>query len=62
MEYTNSQMSRLIDEHIHNAKYRDVLKARYIDGMTFEKLAEKHGMSVRQIKTIVYKAREKLFI
>ncbi len=60
LDYTNSQMTALIDEHIHNVKYRTILKYRYIDGMTYEKIAETVDMSVQQIKTIVYKAQNKL--
>lgn len=59
-EYTNSQMAALIDEHIHNARDRDILKARYIDGLTFEKLAERFNLSTQRVKTIVYKSQEKL--
>lgn len=59
-EYTNSQMALLIDEHIHNAKYRDILKRRYLDGMTYEAIAECCDLSVQQTKTIVYKAQNKL--
>jgi hypothetical protein len=36
------------------ARNRKILKERLLDGITFEALAEKHEMSVRQIKTIVY--------
>ena len=61
IEYTNSQMSSLIDEHIHNEKHREILKRRLLDGIVFEKLAEEQEMSVRQIKTIVYKEQQKLF-
>ena len=59
-DYTNSQMCELIDEHIHNLKYRNILRLRYIDGLTYEKIAEEVNMSVQQVKTIVYKAQEKL--
>lgn len=59
-EYTNSQMRLLIEEHIHNAKYRDILLSRYIDGLTYERIAERFDMSAQQIKTIVYKAQAKL--
>lgn len=61
MEYTNSQMERLINEHIHNERYRNILKRRLIDGVCFEPLAEECNLSVRQVKTIVYKSQEKLF-
>ena len=60
IEYTNSQMNQLIDEHIHNARNRVILRLRYIDGMTYEKIAEKMDMSTQQIKTIVYRSQEKL--
>lgn len=60
IEYTNSQMNQLIDEYIHNARNRAILRLRYIDGMTYEKIAEKMDMSTQQIKTIVYRSQEKL--
>lgn len=53
-------MRLLIEEHIHNAKYRDILLSRYIDGLTYERIAERFDMSTQQIKTIVYKAQAKL--
>lgn len=59
-DYTNSQMNSLIDEHIHNVKYRAILKLRYLDGMTYDQIAEEMDMSVQQIKTIVYRAQNKL--
>ena len=59
--YTNSQISALIDEHIHSERDRRILKRRLIDGICYEPLAEEFDMSVRQIKTIVYKAQERLF-
>lgn len=61
---SRSEIEALIDEWIigKNA-YRDrlILKDRLLDGLTYEKIAEKHDMSVRHIKTIVYKTQEKLF-
>ena len=60
-EYTNSEMCRVIDEHIHSARDRDILKDRFINGLTFEQLSERHDYSVRQIKNIVYKSADKLF-
>lgn len=59
-EYTNSQMKMLIDEHIHNAKYREILKLRYLDGMTYDAIAEAQDMSFQQIRTIICKAQDKL--
>ena len=60
-EYTNSQIKDLIAEHIHSLRDRQILLDRLVDGLTFEALAEKHQMSDRQIKTIVYKNEVILF-
>lgn len=53
----DSQMSTLIDEHIHKEKYRTILKLRFLDGMTYERIAHVSDMSVQQVKTIVYKSQ-----
>ena len=34
MEYTNSQITALIDEHIHSARDRRILKLHYVDGLS----------------------------
>lgn len=59
-EYTNSQMSALIDEHIHNIRNRAMLKMRFLDGMTYEQIANELDISTQQVKTIIYKAQAKL--
>lgn len=56
-----SELERLIDEWIFNEKYRSILKRRLFDGVTYDRLAEEFDMSVRQIKSIVYKAEDRLF-
>ena len=57
---SNSEVCYLIDQWIRNERDRAILKDRLINGMTYERLAEKHDMSVRQTKNIVYKATERL--
>ena len=61
MDYTNSRIREIIAEHIHSERDRRILERRLIDGITFERLAEEFDMSVRQTKSIVYKAQEQLF-
>lgn len=53
MNYTNSQMRELIDEHIHSKRDREILKRRFIDGVHYEPLAEEYDMSRAQIVRIV---------
>ena len=57
---SNSEVCYLIDQWIRNERDRAILKDRLINGLSFERLAEKHDMSVRQTKNIVYKATERL--
>ena len=61
IEYTNTEIAAVIDEHIHHERNRAILKRRLIDGICFEPLAEEFDMSVRQIKSIVYKGQETVF-
>lgn len=61
IEYTNSQIRDVISEYIHNERDRRILERRLVDGLTYERLAEESDMSVRQIKSIVYRESAKLF-
>lgn len=56
MTYANSQIIRLIDEYIHSARDRAILKDRFVDGLTYSELEDKHHLSERQIKRIVKRA------
>ena len=59
-DISNSEIDYLIDQWIRNERDRAILKDRLINGITFERLAEKHDMSVRQIQNIVYKSIDRL--
>lgn len=61
LDYSNSQIAALIDEWIHSERDRLIMKRRLIDGVCFEPLAEEFGLSVVQVKRIVYKCEEKIF-
>lgn len=60
-DLSRSEISALIDEWILNERNRNILKRRFCDGICFEPLAEEFDLSVRQVKTIVYKSQETLF-
>lgn len=61
IEYKNSEIATLIDEHIHSERDRAILKRRYIDGICLESLGEEFGLSSRQVSNIIYK-HEKILI
>lgn len=61
IDYSNSEISKVIDEYIHNQRNRKLLKRRYIDGICIEPLSEEFGLSVRQVKNIIYKNENVIF-
>lgn len=60
-DYSNSMIIQLINEHIHSARDRAILRRRLVDGICFEPLAEEFDLSVSQVKRIVYKQEKRLF-
>lgn len=61
IDYTNSQISNLIDEYIHSERDRAILKRRLIDGICYEPLAEEFDLSVKQMRNIIRKSEDILF-
>lgn len=55
-----SKLKELIDEYVHNETYRQILVDHFLNGFTFESVAEKYGYSDAQIKNIVYKYGDKV--
>ena len=55
--YTNSEMEQIIDEYIHSARDRLVLKLCFIDGVTHEKISEHDDVNLtpRQVSNIISK-------
>ncbi len=60
--YTNSQIEAAIDEYVHNERNRMILKRRYIDGIHIEPLAEEFDLSTKQIKNIIKKDGDYVFL
>lgn len=61
MEYTNSFIRERIAEYVHSERDRFILSRRFIDGLTYERLAEESQMSPRQIREIVHKYESIVF-
>jgi hypothetical protein len=59
-EVPNSELRAMIDEWIHSSRERDMLKDHLIDGMTYEKMAEKYDISVRWMKHLMCRNMHKL--
>ena len=52
---TNSELAELIGEHIHSERDRQIMRMKLIDGLTYEKIAEKFEMSPRYVRSLVRK-------
>jgi Mor family transcriptional regulator len=57
---SRSELQYLIDQWIFNERHRLILADRLFNGTTYERLAEKYDLSTQQVKTIVYKAMDRL--
>jgi len=58
---SRSQLAFLIDDWIFSERDRAILKRRLLDGLCYDSIADQFGMSVRQVKRIVYKSEDRLF-
>lgn len=57
-DLSNAHITKTVHEWIHNERNRKIIIDRLTNGITYERLAEKYDMSVRQIKNIVYKSMD----
>ena len=57
---SRDELQYLIDQWIFNERHRMILADRLFNGTTYERLAEKYGLSTVQVKSIVYKAMDRL--
>ena len=57
---SRSELQYLIDQWIFNGRNRIILADRLFNGTTYERLAEKYDLSTQQVKSIVYKAMNRL--
>ena len=57
---TRSQVNDLINDRVFSARDRKILRAKLLDGLTYEKIAEdlRPQMSPRQVKRIVARCVE----
>lgn len=51
--YTNREIERVIDDTVHSARNRTILKLKLIDGLTVERIAEIYDLSPRAIDYIL---------
>ena len=58
---TANDIIELIDQRILNERDRKLLRRRYLDGITYEQIAEEFDLSRTQVCNIVYKYQKRIF-
>lgn len=61
--YSRSQLEHLITEWVigaNSVRNKKIIHSKLIDGYTYETIAEKHSLSVNQVKNIVSKFKHKI--
>lgn len=58
---TANDIIELIDQRVLNERDRKLLRHRYLDGITYEQLAEEFDLSRTQVCNIVYKYQKRIF-
>jgi hypothetical protein len=49
-----------VNENVHNAKHRRILQRKWVDGVTYERLAEDEEMSVRGVQYMVARYKKQM--
>lgn len=60
--FSNSEIRKLVDEYSHELKYRELLKDRLCDGLSFCELANKYHIGERQLQKIIDSGGDKLLL
>lgn len=56
--YSTSDIDAVLDEWIHDKTYRQIIRCRMIDHMTYEQIAEVFNYSCEMIKIVLYDNEE----
>ena len=60
VDLSRTELTNLIDEYLFSVRDREVAKARWLDGLTFEEIATKFDISERGAKDIIRRCRERV--
>jgi DNA-directed RNA polymerase specialized sigma subunit len=61
MQYTNSQITELIKEYIHDKTARKILYLRFVDNDTLDEIAAKVGLDKTTVWRKIRKNEKELF-
>lgn len=56
-----SILSEMIEEYIHNSRYKDISRRKILDGEGYRTIALDHGLTIRRCKSIVRQSRRIIY-
>ena len=60
--FSNCEIRKLVDEYCHEIRYRELLKDRLCDGLSFGELSDKYHIGERQLQKIIDSRGDKLLL
>lgn len=60
-EYKNSDMDNVIKEYVRRPRYKQVLRLRYCEGLSYEEIGEITSYSTQHVKHICKSHKDILF-
>lgn len=59
-DYSNQRVCEVIDDYIHNARDRALIRDSLVDGMSYDELAGKYALTYEGVKGIMRKGKAAL--
>lgn len=61
-DFSKDDIEESIEQWVHNKRDREIMHDRLIDGIIFEKLGEKYDLTPQQVKNIVNKWQDTVYL
>lgn len=58
----NSRLEYCIDEYVRKRTHRDILRDKWFGDYSLEEIAERHKMSVTNVKNVLYTTGDKIIL
>lgn len=60
-DLSRSELENLIDEYVHHARNREILKRRLLDGALYKEIATEFHLDYDYTRKLIHKEEDKLF-
>ena len=60
-DLSRSELENLIDEYVHHARNREILKRRLLDGALYKEIADEFHLDYDYTRILIHKEEDKLF-